>query len=135
MIPKFRAWQKPIERMREVTTLEFTGGDLKYIYFDDEKLGYLPFDVVLMQSTGLFDSAGTDIFDEDVISWEYYDEFRDEGKARVVFRDGMFKLLDLSGGKEAWDSLQDCVNECSTFVVGNIYENKELVEVANDTEV
>jgi uncharacterized phage protein (TIGR01671 family) len=57
MIPKFRAWHTKLK--------EFVRPD-KYcqITSDGEIIGA---DVVLMQSTGLFDSTGTEMFEGDIV--------------------------------------------------------------------
>ena len=41
----------------------------------------------------------------------------------------MFKLLDIHTEKEVWDSLFDCIENCNVYLQGNVYENKELLEV------
>lgn len=131
MIPKFRAWQKPIERMREVTTLEFTGGDLKYIYFDDERLGYLPSDIVLMQSTGLFGKNGKEIFEGDLVKTKrfvgrtdeisgFY-EYEREYRGVVKMLEGAWLIDTSTDAILLWSEVEE--NE----VIGNIYENRELV--------
>ncbi|QBX21504.1 hypothetical protein Javan577_0019 [Streptococcus phage Javan577] len=86
-----------------------------------------------MQSTGLFSTFSEDeLFEDDVIFWTYFDEFEDTGKARIVHRDGCWKLLDIKAGKEVWDSLFDCLENCTVFLSGNIYENLELMEGLNE---
>ncbi len=39
------------------------------------------------------------------------------------------KLLDVCTEKSVWDNLFDCIENCSVFLQGNIYENPELLEV------
>lgn len=82
-----------------------------------------------MQSTGLFTTFTQDeLFEDDVISWTYFDEFEDSGKARIIHGDGCWKLLDIKTGKESWDSLFDCLENCTVFLCGNIHENPGLLE-------
>lgn len=81
------------------------------------------------QSTGLFDEIGEELFEGDVILWTYYDEFEDEGVAKIVFDNGMFKLLDLVTGEEVWNSLFDCIENCNVYLQGNIYKIPEPLEV------
>ncbi|QBX26887.1 hypothetical protein Javan350_0032 [Streptococcus phage Javan350] len=85
-------------------------------------------EIELMQSTGLEDDSGKEIFEGDVILWTYWDEFEDSGRAKIVFDKGMFKLLDIHTEKEVWDSLFDCIENCNVYLQGNIYENPELLE-------
>ena len=85
-------------------------------------------DVKLMQSTGLKDYFGKELFEGDVIEWNYWDEFEDSGTAKIIFDKGMFKLLDVRTEKSVWDNLFDCIEICNVFLQGNIYENREILE-------
>ena len=85
-----------------------------------------------MQSTGLKDDFDKEIFEGDVILWTYWDEFEDSGRAKIVFDKGMFKLLDIHTGKEAWDSLFDCIENCNVYLQGNVYETPELKELVKE---
>lgn len=80
------------------------------------------------QSTGLFDDLGNELFEGDIILWTYWDEFEDEGVAKIVFDKGMFKLLDLITGGEVWNSLFDCIENCNVYLNGNVYESQELLK-------
>lgn len=80
------------------------------------------------QSTGLFDDLGNELFEGDIILWTYWDEFKDEGVAKIVFDKGMFKLLDLITGEEVWNSLFDCIENCNVYLNGNVYESQELLK-------
>lgn len=135
MIPKFRAWDKETKTMYEVKSIIYTLGSMLCVnreaLFPERTLCFE--DAPIMQSTGLFDTFHQDeLFEDDVILWTYFDEFEDSGKARIVFRDGCWKLLDVKTGKEVWDSLFDCLENCTVFLGGNIYKNPELVEVKNE---
>lgn len=77
----------------------------------------------LMQSTGLFDKNGKEIFEGDILFgyagedfWEIVEFDIEEGK--WIRRDIWYNSkLDLSENNEFME------------IVGNIYENKELLEV------
>ena len=131
MIPKFRAWDK---RFSEFVEDFFVSEDGK-IYKKSTDTGYgiaisreTSDKVILMQSTGLRDELGKELFEGDIILWTYWDEFEDSGSAKIVFDKGMFKLLDVRTEKSVWDNLFDCIENCNVFLQGNIYEHPELLE-------
>lgn len=128
MIPKFRAWDKTDKEMYLVDEINFNRGEFESI---GDGITYLreADKVELMQSTGLSDDLGEAIFEGDVILWTYWDEFEDEGVAKIVFDKGMFKLLDICTEKEVWNNLFDCIENCNVYLQGNIYEKPELLEV------
>ena len=143
MIPRYRAWVKIGKRMvfsDDILTIDYENKEIvtQQVYFenglpDDRDIYCYDFDdIVLMQSTGLKDYFGKELFEGDVIEWNYWDEFEDSGTAKIIFDKGMFKLLDIRTGKEVWDNLFDCIENCNVYLQGNIYENPELLEEAED---
>lgn len=94
-------------------------------------------DSVLMQSTGLKDLKGVDIFEGDIVhvldseqinqideNGAYIDAFFEEIDEidSVVFGDGCFKLKRTGLGVYICRSVEDFK------IIGNIYENPELLE-------
>ncbi|HEL2041992.1 TPA: hypothetical protein TY419_000395 [Streptococcus suis] len=131
VVLKFRAFYEG--KMYGVKAVIWTSRGLYVTLDEGNKAGRRVRGAKLMQSTGLFSTFSEDeLFEDDVIFWTYFDEFEDTGKARIVYRDGCWKLLGIKTGKEVWDSLFDCLENCTVFLSGNIYENPELVEVNND---
>ena len=128
MIPKFRAWDKEFKEMVQVNALLLDDQAIMATYKNGSvtKEDMKSYD--LMQSTGLKDDFGKEIFEGDVIFWTYWDEFEDSGRAKVIFDNGMFRLLDIRTEKEVWDSLFDCIENCNVYLQGNVYENPELLE-------
>ena len=121
MQQKFRAWDKETQTMNGMVEIYRNKKQEIELHPRDEH-------IILMQSTGLFDKNGQEIFEGDVILWSYWDEFEDSGRAKIIFDKGMFKLLDIRTGKEVWDNLFDCLENCDVYFQGNIYENPELLE-------
>ncbi|RTK82662.1 YopX family protein [Enterococcus faecalis] len=133
MIPKFRAWDKRENTMRDVAVLHFTKGgkvnSIEYWKTPSELKSYHVRNLVLMQSTGLKDKNGVEIFEGDIV--QYRDgEYSYLG---IVKRDCYQFFID---GIEPDDNY-DFIDVSNTFdgtssleVIGNIWDNPELLEVA-----
>lgn len=133
MIPKFRAWIKTEKRMIETNCLldidyENEAVTTQQVYFvnglpDDRDLDNFVFDEIeLMQSTGLFDRNGKEIFEGDIVKMAK-DVYSEPTYYEVVrHRGGAYRLESKQHGCELWLRHTDCE------VVGNIYENKELLD-------
>lgn len=127
MILKYRAWDSWRKRMSVVDRIYIDTEGVRL--YDDFGEYWRDFrDIKLMQSTGLKDYFGKELFEGDVIEWNYWDEFEDSGTAKIIFDKGMFKLLDVRTEKSVWDNLFDCIENCNVFLQGNIYENREILE-------
>lgn len=130
MIPKYRVWDKELQTMLDVSLIDFKKGVLVGEHWEFGETNFMSFDeIVLMQSTGFRDENDKELFEGDVILWTYWDEFEDSGRAKIIFDKGMFRLLDIRTEKEVWDNLFDCIENCNVFLQGNIYENKDILEV------
>jgi len=137
MMPKYRAWISEAATMtNNLKGIDFENETvvLKKFYWEDgfpveEEVFEVEIgNAIIMQSTGLKDYFGKELFEGDVIEWNYWDEFEDSGTAKIIFDKGMFKLLDVRTEKSVWDNLFDCIENCNVFLQGNIYENPELLE-------
>jgi len=124
MIPKFRVWLPDIDQMLRVKALVFEKDKTRCVcgysfdfYLEDEN-------TTIMQSTGLFDKNGKEVFVGDIIKCtrgcphEVYIEKEYAG----TFVGGMpaVYLKGLNVGY-AWTGAEE--------IIGNIYENPELLEV------
>lgn len=129
MRTKFRAWMKQFKKMdNDIGEMHFEDGEFKYIG-DDVHYKRLPEDIILMQSTGLFDKNCKEIFEGDIIAngpdvmcMKRHNTlgFYVEKKGRVEFiADGAVLEEFEEDAKEIADSLE---------IIGNIYENPELLE-------
>ena len=129
MSPKFRAWDKKLKKMFEVSFIDFDTKliglniDLEIIIFDFD-------DVNLMQSTGLHDKNGKEVFEGDVIAIEV-DDTGTPINARVFQNSKigvlMFHVFEDNEDVPMVELLED--NSVAFEIIGNIYENPELLEV------
>lgn len=133
MISRFRAWDKINKEMVDADEIHWDNGQLDFIG-DGITFMRKADEIELMQSTDFESDLEDELFEGDIILWTYWDEFEDEGRAVIVFENGMFKLLDTRMRKEVWDNLFDCVENCNVYLVGNIYANPELLEVNHDRD-
>ena len=135
MKPKFRAWVKTEKRMIETDDLldidyenEVVMTQRVYFYFenglpDGRDLDNFVFDEIeLIQSTDMVDRDGKIIFEGDIVKMAkdvyseptYYEVVRHYG--------GAYRLESKQHGCELWLRHTDCE------IVGNVYENKELLD-------
>ena len=131
MIPKYRAYDGgSLNRMYQPDEVMVGNGDI-WIIDEDSVAGewIVNNDIHLMQSTGLLDKNGKEIFEGDIVQFEDCYEVSDflyintgiiewcQGGFHVTNRDSVL-MEDLLDG----DSLD-------VTIIGNIYENPELLEV------
>ncbi|MDU2237218.1 MAG: YopX family protein [Streptococcus mitis] len=128
MTPKFRAWMKSLKWMCDVTNISF---DSKFVDIcqqgDTERYTEMSveFDeITLMQSTGLFDRNGKEIFEGDILDYR--------GRKALVRWHGsyasfIYRFVDeLQNRNTEWKPLYLAYMKCE--IIGNIYENPELLE-------
>ncbi|APD22365.1 TPA: hypothetical protein VWC74_000201 [Streptococcus pneumoniae] len=131
MIPRYRAWDVLSEEMiDEILMISFVRkeiiGKLSNgftsipLKFEDERNGE---DVVLMQSTGLFDKEGTEVFEGDILHHQIQTEYTfivkyDKDNARW-YGEGLSRTYRIDITKEFLQYYK---------IIGNIYENPELLE-------
>lgn len=124
MIPKFRAWDDWRKRMSVVDRIYIdTKGVRLYDDFGEYWRNFR--DAKLMQSTGLKDKNGKEIFEGDIVDYK--------GRKAVVKWHGsyasyIYRFVDeLKKRVSEWHPLFLAYLKCE--VIGNIYENPELLEV------
>ena len=134
MIPKFRAWDNELGRMMSIKNIWFQDSSLEELELNDAVMNdcitAYPDEIELMQSTGLKDKNGKEIFEGDIITngqnvmcMKRHNTlgFYVEEKGEVEFIAGCAVLEDFEeDAKEIADRLE---------IIGNIYENPELLEV------
>ena len=87
-------------------------------------------DCPLMQSTGLKDKNGIDIYEGDIVT---YDQWQDNKCDEVVYECGSFILAEYTSeeGELQFLSNYKCFDEPNMLeleIVGNLHEDKELLE-------
>lgn len=88
-------------------------------------------DIVLMQCTGLKDKNGKLIYEADIV--KYKDEVYGLCIGRIEKDNAHYELLYYTGEKYGWFSHILCFKHIKNMeVIGNIYENPELLERNND---
>nr|DAP46348.1 MAG TPA: YopX protein [Caudoviricetes sp.] len=129
MIPKFRAWLKKDKEMTDVEEIHFYKGEFDFI---GDAITWMckGNDCVLMQSTGLKDKNGKEIFEGDILSIETDEEnvkvdvSWDDKHALFVFESKKYNEKECLG-----ELFED--NSYPFKIIGNIYENPELAEVSS----
>ncbi|CYW28053.1 YopX family protein [Streptococcus suis] len=129
MIPRYRAFYEG--KMYEVKAVIWTSRGLYVTLDEGNKAGRRVRGAKLMQSTGVFDKNGQEIFEGDVVesTWfKGYDDCVGYRKAGVVvYRDGCFRI-EYPGEEEKGYFSITLKFAVSVEIIGNIYENPELVE-------
>lgn len=125
---RFRAWHKTWEEMGKVKRIRFDDdGNANNVLFKGKEFGVNAKvnEFELMQSTGLFDKNGKEIFERDIVDYK--------GRKAVVKWHGsyasfIYKFVDeLQNRTTGWQPLY--LSYYHFEIIGNIYENPELLEV------
>ena len=130
---RFRAWYVLAEEMiNEILMISFVrkeiigkfsdGSTSVPLKFEDKRNGE---DVILMQSTGLKDKNGKEIFEKDILDYN--------GRKVIVKWHGSYACFiyefvdELKNRTTEWQPLY--LSYYKFEIIGNIYENPELLEV------
>jgi len=120
---KFRAWHKEKKIMGEVLGIDilhkeifFSNGDVDCCGFADLKY------IELMQYTGLKDKNNKEIYEGDILFESFGERYY-----KVVFENGSFRA-EFEGDFEehSFDLIDVVLHRCE--IIGNIYENPELIK-------
>ena len=127
---KFRAWERCEKEMSEWTDL-ITAIDLGYLLDDPE-------DFEIMQYTGLKDNSGVEIYEGDIVRYKTELKSPFDGRTKlkvdsihtVVFLEGAFMTQHINGnsGFHELRYKADSSDGSNLEIIGNIYENPELLE-------
>lgn len=146
VVPKFRAWVEAEETMHPVLSLDWSG-------IDDNLTVFVPMghtssravsidNAVLMRSTGLFDANGKEIFEGDIVTFLDDDnnpiyenavvKFGQHTNADTIFERKPVYIgvyVEVQKGTATFDVVRMYNDyEGRLTIIGNIYENPELME-------
>lgn len=126
MIPRFRAWDDWRKRMSVVDRIYIdTKGVRLYDDFGEYWRNFR--DAELMQSTGLCDKEGTEVFEGDILHHQIQKEYtfivKYDKEKGCWYGDGLSRTYRIKITKDFLPYYK---------VIGNIYENKDLLEVENE---
>ena len=132
---KFRAWDKIDEKLWNVISIDFIKGEVTLLneYTKESYIREID-EVELMQYTGLKDKNGKEIYEGDIIKYNFKSLIEKEG----INRDRIAPVYwQEFRGCWAVKESKYCNNDLFTYiqngnvveVIGNIYENSELLEV------
>ena len=134
---RYRAWLPTLKWMCSVSAILFDEKSIDVYKIDDAErvteMSVHQNEVVLMQSTGIKDKNGTEVFEGDVVVTN--------GWRRQVVTFGTQEVEEDFGSVRIYRGFNLYLGGgypnavMSTFeVIGNIYENPELMEADNDPE-
>ena len=128
MIPKFRAWDKNNKEMISWRYL-LNGYNLRNVFMRPEMCG-----LELMQSTGLKDKNDVEIFEGDIVSVRNHPFQKTEKSGAGIEIDGDY-AISWNEGDLTWCAGNLLLARLKPYVTvaGNIYENPELLEQADES--
>lgn len=133
MIPKFRAFLIEAKTMRDVVEIDFVK-NMYCLQVGRATIGewFWYRDLVLMQSTGLKDKNGVEIFEGDIVSVRNHPFQKTEKSGAGIEIDGDY-AISWNEGDLTWCAGNLLLARLKPYVTvaGNIYENPELLEQAN----
>ena len=132
MIPNFRAWDKENKKMIDVDILSCNNGEVDFIG-DGITFILKANDIELMQSTGLTDKNGKEIFEGDIIAINL--EGIETPITAKVFQNRKIGILMFHAFEDNEDvPMVELLegNSVEFAIIGNIWEDPELTEVNHD---
>ena len=122
MILKYRAWDKELQTMLDVSLIDFKKGVLVGEHWEFGETNFMNFDeIVLMQSTRILDKNSQEIFEGDVLGTkdgllngvvEYRSDLGMWTNSLIRYNN-FERLCSIAGDRE---------------IIGNIYENPEILK-------
>ncbi|WP_156009744.1 YopX family protein [Streptococcus ruminantium] len=133
-MPKYRTWSKSRERFEWTQQLVWHRDKLTRVITSFKFVIHtnLPGDVILMQSTGLKDKNGVEIFEGDIVKATRFFGRADETGGFYEYDKELIGIVKQLEGAWVIDTGEELIPLWSeieeNIVIGNIYEHPELVE-------
>ena len=122
---KFRAWSKAEKIMSDVKKIDFCNCEIDARSFEETEIE----EVILMQSTGLKDKNGKEIFEGDVVQYQNTKVPSADSKGVIRYFDNWAMFgIDIEHNEPRALFFNGLADHISLEVIGNIYENPELLE-------
>lgn len=136
MVPKFRCWDERLG-LTEVVSIDFFRKKIKINHWEYGDSNFFPLDeVVLMQSTGLKDKNGVEIFEGDIVKVTDEDEAYSYISVVKNYAEEGYPAFDIEYPSD-WEYESNALSTIMSGgyetieIIGNIYENPNLLEQAN----
>lgn len=116
---ELKAYIKSINKVVDVHNINFLQEEIDFTDPQTTKYTSVKFeDVELMENTGVLDTHGNDIFENDIVKIKF--SSGNEHICKIIYQDGMYILQELNNvGQEYLVRLSQNLN---LMVIGNIYD-------------
>lgn len=141
MVPKFRAFSIEAKTMHNILAIDFSR-NMYCLQIGKATIGewFWFREIELMQSTGLKDKNGVEIFEGDIVryTWDMPSDVNATEKGKKIRISKVF----WSDWRASWAvGKKSCNNDLFRYarngntveVIGNVWENPELLEQANES--
>ena len=133
MVPKFRCWDERLG-LTEVVSIDFFIKEIKINHREYGDSNFFPLDeVALMQSTGLKDKNGVEIFEGDIVKVTDEDEAYSYISVVKNYAEEGYPAFDIEYPSD-WDYESNVLSTImggdyeTIEVIGNVWENPNLLE-------
>lgn len=123
MVPKFRAFLTETKTIHHVLQIDLSRSMVS-LKIENASEWYWFREVVLMQSTGLKDKNGVEIYCGDAVEWLGH-----RGIVEFVLNNQQTMIIGASG----YITDLDYSTDFNTAVIGNIHENPKILGQANES--
>ncbi len=118
---KFRAWDPSEEKVMPVKCIDWANNLCTVDEGDNTITDNIDM-FELMQFTGLKDDNGTEVYEGDII--QFGAQLGSKSEVEFIIKNSGFLVRDKFGD---WQWLYDVLASTNSKVIGNVYENSELL--------